>query len=174
MSGCGNAGLRRVAAGLSHCKGVRKLDLSWNACDDGSILSSIIQSLSGSLEVVNVRGNLVDSDGVVSVCKALSTCSKLSVANVSHSPTLHGNGVGVVPLSCVCEVVESCPNLCTLYTRRYGFQYDDDCLERLVRAVQSNAVLRKLWVTPYCANARLVSRLELLIRDVTWTLSTDV
>ena len=172
-SGCGNAGLRSVAAGLSHCKGVRTLDLSLNACDDGSILSSIIQSLSGSLVDVYVNGNPVGSDGVVSVCKALSTCSKLSVANVFA----YGEGVPVgvvVPLLCVSEVVESCPNLCTLYAQWCGFQYDDDCLERFVRAVQSHAVLGTLWVTQYRENAILRSRLGKLIRDPTCTLSSTL
>ena len=169
-SGCGNAGLRRVAAGLLHCKGVRTLYLSQNPCDDGSIYSSIIQSLSGSLERVNVS-NSVGSDGVVSVCKALSTCSKLSAADVSDSLTYdcYGDGV-VVPLSCVSEVVESCPNLCKLYARGFCFQYDNDCLERLVRAAQSHTVFCTLRVTQ-SDNARLMARLPQLVIDPTCILS---
>ena len=77
-SGCGTAGLRSIAAGLSHCKSVRRLDLRTNACDDGSVLSSIIPSLSGNVERFYVDGNPVGSDGVVSVCKALSSYSNLS------------------------------------------------------------------------------------------------
>ena len=90
----------------------------------------------------------------------------------------YGDGVpvdvGVVPLSCVSEVVESCPNLCNLIAYGWGFQYDDDCLERFVRAVQSHAVLRTLWLSRHHENAILVSRLEQLVRDPTCTLSSLV
>ncbi|XP_065197814.1 NACHT, LRR and PYD domains-containing protein 3-like [Sycon ciliatum] len=168
-SGCGSAGLQSIAAGLSHCTSVRMLTLAKNGCVDGCVLSSIILSLSGSLEIVNLGYNVLSADGLVSVCRALSSCSKLREADVCYPAFLRSQDV---PLSCVSEVFESCPNLHRLDLEGCSFQCDDDCVERFVGAVQSHAVLEILGVTRHYQNARFLSRLDQLVWDPTCTLTT--
>eukprot|EP00117_Sycon_ciliatum_P029995 scpid48423/ scgid23754/ NACHT, LRR and PYD domains-containing protein 12; Monarch-1; PYRIN-containing APAF1-like protein 7; Regulated by nitric oxide len=163
MSDCRTckADLKPIADGLQHCKNVRKLDLSLNAWSDGDGLPSILLSLSGSLQDVDVRWNEVGSGGFVSTCRALCSCKKLTVARLSYLC-----GDDAVPVSCVIEVVESCPELLLLDLNGICFTFDAALLDRFERVVRDHPALRAVWVLGRQGdNHRLVSRLRKLVSD---------
>eukprot|EP00117_Sycon_ciliatum_P035017 scpid28056/ scgid6234/ NACHT, LRR and PYD domains-containing protein 3; Cold autoinflammatory syndrome 1 protein homolog; Cryopyrin; Mast cell maturation-associated-inducible protein 1; PYRIN-containing APAF1-like protein 1 len=137
-----DAGFSMVSASLSARRNldVRVLDVRGAAIRDSALLVSAIDALKADLLDVYVGDNPTGRDGLVAVCRAVSTCTHARYVDVSSM-----NNAGPATVECITEIVKQCTELCELILSWNNIKPDHpEQSTRLVNAVEAHCYLETI------------------------------
>mmetsp|Transcript_23697 Transcript_23697/g.32911 ORF Transcript_23697/g.32911 Transcript_23697/m.32911 type:complete len:867 (+) Transcript_23697:41-2641(+) len=136
-----DAGARTLARGLEQAPTLNWLDIGWNEIGSkgAQALANVLRGVDARLSVLDLRGNPLDDQGVVHICRAMCQNSKLKSLNISQT------GFGHEGALAVCEMVSKNKGMKCLKMNRNNFGYRFTASYKAARnfsqALQENVTL---------------------------------